>query len=98
VENTAYTAFCARIIRAAGRRVADGDVVALPELARLADDLDQALTDAVHGLRSFGYSWAEIAARTGISRPSSPAALGQCGMTRRAPTSAMHPDAINKRG
>jgi hypothetical protein len=68
VENSAYTAFCARIIRAAGRRIADGDVEALPDLARLADDLDQALTAAVHGLRRFGYSWAEIAARTGTTR------------------------------
>jgi hypothetical protein len=68
VENSAYTAFCARIIRAAGRRIADGDVEALPELARLADDLDQALSNAVVGLRSFGYSWAEIAARVGTTR------------------------------
>jgi hypothetical protein len=35
VENSAYTAFCARIIRGAGRRIADGDVEALPDLARL---------------------------------------------------------------
>jgi hypothetical protein len=68
VENGAYTAFGARGIRAAGRRIADGDVEALPDLARLADDLDQALSKAVAGLRSFGYSWAEIAARLGTTR------------------------------
>jgi hypothetical protein len=68
VENSAYTAFCARIIRAAGRRIADGDVEALPDLAQLADDLDQALTVAVRRLREYGYSWAEIAARAGTTR------------------------------
>jgi len=68
VENRAYTAFCARIIRAAGWRIADGNVEALPELAHLADDLDHALSNAVAGLRSLGYSWAEIAARFGTTR------------------------------
>src|SRR5437879_266305 len=49
-------------------RIADGNVEALPELAHLADDLDHALSNAVAGLRSLGYSWAEIAARFGTTR------------------------------
>jgi hypothetical protein len=44
VENGSYTAFCARVIRAAAKRVAAGDVEALADLARLGGDLDQALT------------------------------------------------------
>jgi hypothetical protein len=64
VENATYTAFCARLIRAAGRRIADGDVEGLPNLARLADDLDPALTSPCADPREFGYSWADIAART----------------------------------
>lgn len=68
VENTEFAAFARRIIRAHGRRVATGDVEALRDLVALSADLDQAITDAVVGLRAFGYSWAEIGSRLGISR------------------------------
>ena len=68
VENDAYTAFCSRIIRAAGKRIAAGDVEGLPDLLALQDELDKATADAVRGLRGFGYSWADIASRLGVSR------------------------------
>ncbi|WBC02679.1 hypothetical protein [Micromonospora sp. WMMA1976] len=68
VENDAFAAFARRIIRAHGRRVATGDVEALRDLVTLSADLDRAITDAVVGLRQFGYSWAEIGQRLGISR------------------------------
>jgi hypothetical protein len=68
VENDEFTAFSRRILRAAGRRIAAGDVDALPQLAALADDLDAAISDAVTGLRAAGYSWGEIAARLGVTR------------------------------
>ena len=68
VENDAYLVFVARIISAAGRRVATGDVEALPDLARLSADLDAALITAVEGLRQFGYSWEQIASRLGVTR------------------------------
>ena len=68
VENDAYTAFCRRAIRSAGRRVAAGDVEGLPDLLRLRAEVDAALDVAVTGLRDFGYSWAEIASRLGITR------------------------------
>ena len=68
VENDEFTSFGRRIIRAAGRRIAAGDVEALPALAALAADLDAAIGEAVLGLRAAGYSWAEIAARLGVSR------------------------------
>lgn len=68
VENDAFTAFGTRVIRAAGRRVATGDVEALPALAALAAQVDTALGDAVTGLRDTGYSWAEIASRLGVTR------------------------------
>ncbi|MDG4754615.1 hypothetical protein AB0N38_02290 [Micromonospora aurantiaca] len=68
VENDAFAAFARRIIRAHGRRVADGDVEALHDLVALSTELDRAITDAVVGLRQFGYSWAEIGQRLGISR------------------------------
>lgn len=68
VENDAYAAFARRVIRAHGRRVADGDVEALRDLIALSTVIDQAICEAVTGLRAFGYSWAEIGARLGISR------------------------------
>lgn len=68
VENREFNAFARRIIRAYGRRVAEGDVDALPELIELSASLDEAITNAVKGLRSFGYSWTEIAERVGMSR------------------------------
>lgn len=68
VENAEFTAFGSRILRAAGRRVAAGDVDALPALAALSAELDTAIADAVTGLRGAGYSWAEIATRLGVTR------------------------------
>src|SRR3954464_14840217 len=68
VENDAYLVFVARVITAAGKRIATGDVDALPDLAQLSADLDAALITAVQGLREFGYSWEQIASRLGVTR------------------------------
>jgi hypothetical protein len=68
VENDEFAAFARRIIRAHGRRVATWDVEALRDLTALSAVIDQAIGDAVIGLRAFGYSWAEIGSRLGITR------------------------------
>ncbi len=68
VENDDYAAFARRVIRAHGRRVAAGDPDALASLVALARDVDAATGDAVTGLRTAGYSWADIANRLGVSR------------------------------
>jgi hypothetical protein len=68
VENDDYAAFTGRVIRAQGRRIAAGDVEGLTELLALEDELARAVSTAVTGLRGCGYSWAEIAARTGTTR------------------------------
>ncbi|MEV7232298.1 hypothetical protein AB0M79_35655 [Polymorphospora sp. NPDC051019] len=68
VENDEFAAFTRRIIAAHGRRVATGDVEALRDLVALSETLDNAIGQAVIGLRAFGYSWAEIGTRLGISR------------------------------
>ena len=49
-------------------RVASGDVDALAAMTGLATELDEAISQAVLGLRNAGYSWAEIAARLGVTR------------------------------
>jgi hypothetical protein len=68
VENDEYAAFCRRIIRAHAKRVASGDIEALADMAGLSDQLDTAIRDAITGLRAFGYSWADIGTRLGISK------------------------------
>lgn len=68
VENDAYAAFARRVIRAYARRVGSGDVEALAPMLDLSRALDDCITEAVSGLREFGYSWAEIANRIGVTR------------------------------
>ena len=67
-ENDEYAAFARRVLRAYARRVADGDVEALILMFGLAAEIDTAITQAVKGLRTFGYSWAEIGSRLGVTR------------------------------
>ena len=68
VENDEYAAFARRILRAYARRVATGDVEALTLMLGLSAEIDTAIAQAVIGLRAFGYSWAEIGSRLGITR------------------------------
>lgn len=56
-----------RMIKAYARRVGEGDVDELPRMLEMHSKLDEALAVAVAGLREFGYSWQEIANRTGTS-------------------------------
>jgi hypothetical protein len=67
-ENDEYATFARRILAAYSRRIAAGDIDAITGMAALADNLDTAIRRAVTGLRKRGYSWAEIAARLGITR------------------------------
>jgi hypothetical protein len=68
VENDEYAAFARRILRAYSRRIAQGDIDALADMADLAAEIDTAMSQAVAGLRARGYSWAEIGTRLGITR------------------------------
>jgi hypothetical protein len=68
VENDEYAAFARRVLMAYARRVADGDVEALTLMLGLSAEIDTAISQAVTGLREFGYSWAEIGSRLGITR------------------------------
>ena len=68
VENDEYAAFARRIVRAYARRVANGDIEALADMTTLAADIEAAIRVAVIGLRNFGYSWTDIAARLGVTR------------------------------
>jgi hypothetical protein len=67
-ENTDYAAFASRVLKAHGRRVAEGDIEGLTELVNLTRQLDEAITNAISGLRTLGYTWADVALRLGITR------------------------------
>jgi ribosomal protein S20 len=67
-ENDEYLSFLQRVVRSYGRRIAAGDIDALPGLAAMAAELDAAMQHGVNGLRTAGYSWADIAARLGVTR------------------------------
>jgi hypothetical protein len=68
VENDQYAAFVRRVIAAYSRRVAAGDIDAISDMTHIAAELDDAISQAVTGLRAAGYSWANIAARLGVTR------------------------------
>ncbi len=68
VGNDEYASFTRRVLRAYARRVATGDIDALAAMTDLSDEIDTAIRQAVTGLRSFGYSWADIGTRLGITR------------------------------
>ena len=68
VENDEYASFTRRVVRAYARRVAAGDVDALAAMTGMATELDEAISQAVIGLRKAGYSWAQIAVRLGVTR------------------------------
>jgi len=68
VENDEYAAFLRRAIRALARRICGGDIEAITGMAQLSGELDNAIRQAVTGLRKRGYSWAEIGTRLGVTR------------------------------
>jgi hypothetical protein len=82
-ENSDYAAFARRVLRAFSRRVADGDVESLVHMISLADELNDAIVQAVSGLRDAGYSWAEIGSRLGITRQAAHQRWGHPGSTIR---------------
>lgn len=69
-ENAAYTGMMRRMLRAYTVRVVEAaDPQDLADLARFVDDVEAALTDAVHQLRAEkDYSWAQIGKALGITR------------------------------
>lgn len=69
VENDQYAAFARRVIRGYAKRVAKGDIDALPELASMAAEIDRALRNVAAALYTRqGYSWAQIGGQLGITR------------------------------
>ena len=77
VDNDEYASFARRVLRAYARRIATGDIDALTAMTDLSEEIDTAISQAVTGLRGFGYSWAEIGTRLGITRQAAQQRWGQ---------------------
>jgi hypothetical protein len=85
VETPEFILFARRVIAAAGRRVADGELEALAELEALRGDVDQALNAAVAGLRAEpnAYAWQAIGDELRITRQAAMQRFPNAGGARR---------------
>jgi hypothetical protein len=77
VDNDEFAAFARRVLRAYARRVATGDIDALTVMTDLSAEIDAVIGQAVTGLRSCGYSWADIGTRLRITRQAAQQRWGQ---------------------
>lgn len=68
VETIDFLAAVRRMMRAAGRRVADADEHELAELLAIRAEVDAAIEQAVRGWRAQDRSWAQIGAAAGMSK------------------------------
>lgn len=68
VETMPYIRGLERMVRAAGRRVAEADEPELAELVRLRDVVDESIRSAVDGWRRMGRSWSEVGRALGITK------------------------------
>ena len=67
VETSAYLSMLARLLTNGGARVASGDTDELAELLELREVLDEAILEAVRGLRDAGTTWSDIGAAAGTT-------------------------------
>ena len=68
VETGEFLAMVRRMLRAAGRRVAEADEVELADLATLRTEIETVIASAVDTWRKQGRSWATIGDALGISK------------------------------
>lgn len=68
IDTHEFLAMAARIVAAAGKRVHDADAEDLAALIHLRAELDDAIIEAVKGLRASGTTWEEIGSATGTTR------------------------------
>jgi hypothetical protein len=68
VDTDVFLGMVARIVAAAGKRVAAADADDLVALLELRVQLDEAIVSAVAGLRANGTTWEEIGEAAGTTR------------------------------
>lgn len=78
VEMAEYAQMVGRMVRALGRRGADGDFSDLAEIVKVQQAADEALRVAVKGMRETQqYSWAQIGEGLGIGRSAAQERFGR---------------------
>jgi len=82
VETIPYIRALGRMIRAAGRRAADGDEPELRALVQLRDEVEAAIQAAVQGQAAAGRSWSFIADGLGTTRQGAHKRYGRTGGAR----------------
>lgn len=83
VETPEFLGMVRRMLRAAGRRVAQGDEVELSALADLKDEVDGVIGQAVAAWRTQGRSWATIGEALGVSKQAAQQRYGRFNTTER---------------
>ena len=68
IDTSAYLAMVARVVTNGGVRAAEGDIDDFRQLLELRAVLDDALVEAVRGLRESGFTWEDIGAASGTTR------------------------------
>ena len=68
VETAEWLKMLSRMIRAAGKRVAEADEPELAQLVALRDQMEEAVKYAIQGQRLQGRSWSHIGEVLGVSR------------------------------
>lgn len=68
IDTSAYLAMVARVVTNGGIRAAEGDIEDFKQLLELRGVLDEALIEAVRGLRDSGCTWEDIGAASGTTR------------------------------
>lgn len=68
VETSDFLGAIARLLRKAGERVGEADPAELRDLLALRDLVDQAIVEAVAGLRAQGTTWQDIGDAAGTTR------------------------------
>ena len=90
VENDEYARFVRRVVRAYARQVAGGDVDALADMTELATELDEAIGQAVIGLRGARVLLGRDRESPRRQSPGSTAALGPSLEASQMPRSGDH--------
>lgn len=68
VDTFDYLAMLGRLLENGGRRVGDGDIEELRQLLGLRQVLDEAILEAVRGLRDAEITWEDIGRAAGTTR------------------------------
>jgi hypothetical protein len=80
VENADYAAMLSRMIRSYRKRIAAGDVEDLADIARLIDELTDAMSAAIDEGRDHdpeGWSWTHVGRVLGITRQAAQQRFGR---------------------